>query len=97
MIFRLGPVRLVEHDIKRCRDVEHGVAHNTIPDPNWLPTDLHLEILRHVGNGLSDAAIASRCFISERTVRRRLAEIGRQLQAHSRPMIVAGADERGWL
>jgi two-component system, NarL family, response regulator DesR len=55
------------------------------------------QILRLVAEGSTDAKIAVTVHASERTVRRRLREIGQLIGRSSRAGIVAEAMRRGWL
>jgi DNA-binding NarL/FixJ family response regulator len=60
-------------------------------------TELHLDVLRLLATGATDAAIAAAIHTSERTVRRRLKDIGLLLDRSSRTAIVVEALRRGLL
>lgn len=65
--------------------------------PVATPTPLQLRIVRHIARGATDAAIARRERISERTIRRRLREVMDHAGTRSRAQLVAEAAVRGWL
>lgn len=60
-------------------------------------SDRELEILRLAESGLGTREIASKCFLSEGTVRNYLSEIMSKLEVESRQDAVRMATEKGWL
>jgi LuxR family maltose regulon positive regulatory protein len=60
-------------------------------------TKREVEVLRHLGSGLSNQAIAERLFVSEHTIHRHVANIFTKLSVSSRAAAVAQAARRGLL
>jgi DNA-binding NarL/FixJ family response regulator len=75
---------------------DHGLAASTPKPPDGLTTR-ELEILRMVAKGISNKGIASKLFISERTVKGYLATIFSHLYAGSRTEAVAIGLRKGLL
>lgn len=71
---------------------DRGRAPHTPP-----PTRRELEVLRHVHAGLSNKAIATTLFISERTVHFHVSNLLTKMDASSRTQAAARARELGWL
>ncbi|MDQ4492207.1 response regulator transcription factor [Sinomonas sp. ASV486] len=61
------------------------------------PTRRELEVLRHIGDGLSNKEIAATLVVSERTVHFHVGNLLAKMQANSRTQAVARARELGWL
>jgi hypothetical protein len=62
-----------------------------------VPSELHRQIGAHVVAGATDAAIAASVFVSEATVRRRLAELKEYTRTFSRAGLAAEIVRRGWV
>lgn len=60
-------------------------------------SDFHRQLLMILVTGATDAMIASRLYVSESTVRRRLGEISDMLGQRKRCAIVAEAYRRGYI
>ena len=80
-----GPGGGVEVDSgsKIGHESEAGVARQTDPDPSRL-TPRQLEVLRLIGQGLTDAQIANALFVSRRTVHAHVRAIFRTLDVSRR-------------
>ncbi|MFI7005790.1 LuxR C-terminal-related transcriptional regulator [Streptomyces sp. NPDC050145] len=63
----------------------------------WLPSGRHRELLRMLAGGLTDEAMARKLGLSERTVRRLVAELSERLGAASRFQAGVCAVRSGWL
>ncbi|GAA0268297.1 hypothetical protein GCM10010302_02520 [Streptomyces polychromogenes] len=63
----------------------------------WQPTGRHQELLRLLSAGSTDDVISRRLGVSERTVRRLVAELLEQLGADSRFQAGVNAVRKGWL
>jgi len=77
-------------------------ASRDVPDPLEIPTSLvhelsarEIEVLRLVAEGLTDAQVAERLFLSPRTVGHHLRSIYRKLHVPSRAAAAKAALERG--
>ena len=79
-----------------ARDIPRGPRPTTRSNPAEL-TARELEILQLLGEGLRNATIADRLFLSERTVENHVSAILRKLNAHSRAEAVANARRLGVL
>ncbi|WP_262387203.1 LuxR C-terminal-related transcriptional regulator [Streptomyces sp. TRM49041] len=66
-------------------------------DGGWEPTGRHREVLRMLGGGLTDEAMARKLGISERTVRRLVSDLTERLGAASRFQAGVAAVRLGWL
>ncbi|WP_236652391.1 response regulator transcription factor [Streptacidiphilus neutrinimicus] len=66
-------------------------------DPATGLTDTERELLRLLGQGLTDEAAGQRLGIADRTVRRQMASIMERLGATSRFEAGIKAAQRGWL
>ncbi|MFF5019726.1 LuxR C-terminal-related transcriptional regulator [Streptomyces sp. NPDC001165] len=66
-------------------------------DQGWRPTSRHQELLRLMAAGSTDDAISRKLGVSERTVRRLVAELLAQLGAESRFQAGVNAVRSGWL
>jgi DNA-binding CsgD family transcriptional regulator len=77
-----------------ARDVPRGPRATTRGNPATL-TARELEVLQLLADGLRNAAIAERLFLSERTVENHVSAILRKLGAHSRGEAVADAARLG--
>jgi len=94
-----------ELEVARTREILDSAP--TANDATRLPTgpvsrDAGLtkrecEVLRHLGAGLSNQAIAERLFVSEHTIHRHVANIFTKLSVSSRAAAVAQAARRGLL
>ena len=73
-----------------CRDVPDGPRAQTVANPAGL-TARELEVLSLVSEGLSNAEIADRLVLSERTVAHHVSAILRKLQVPSRARAAAAA------
>ena len=78
------------------RDVASGPRAATLANPAAL-TARELEVLQLLGEGLRNAAIAERLFLSPRTVDHHVSAILRKLQAGSRGEAVAQAARLGFI
>ncbi|MGW1196714.1 LuxR C-terminal-related transcriptional regulator [Streptomyces sp. NPDC002536] len=63
----------------------------------WRPTPRHKELLRMLAAGLTDDTISRKLGVSQRTIRRLVAELLEQLGAESRFQAGVNAIRRGWL
>ena len=79
-----------------ARDIPRGPRPTTRGNPAEL-TPRELEIMQLLGDGLRNATIAERLFLSERTVEKHVSAILRKLGAHSRTEAVANAKRLGVL
>ncbi len=61
----------------------------------WRPSDLDLEILRLLSQGMTTDAIARRVGVSERTVRRRLRAVADEIGVESSIEVVVHAVRTG--
>jgi DNA-binding CsgD family transcriptional regulator len=78
-------VRLKE-EVERLRRVER----QTLPDPRLAElTPREIEVLRLIGEGLTNRDIGERIFISVRTVEWHRARIAAKLDAHTRSALIA--------
>lgn len=66
-------------------------------DSSMLPTVRETDVLRLVADGLSNAEIAARLWITERTVKHHLASLCRKLHARNRAHLIARAYRAGHL
>jgi DNA-binding CsgD family transcriptional regulator len=83
--------RLREHGI---RDLPRGPRAETEHHPARL-TRREAEVLTHIQQGASNAEIATRLYLSEKTVQHHVSAILRKLGAHSRGQAVFEAAQRG--
>ncbi|GHH87597.1 helix-turn-helix transcriptional regulator [Streptomyces capitiformicae] len=67
------------------------------PEGDWHPTGRHRELVRMLGGGLTDEAMARKLGVSERTVRRLVSELTERLGAASRFQAGVCAVRLGWL
>ncbi|RSN23622.1 LuxR family transcriptional regulator [Amycolatopsis sp. WAC 01416] len=77
-----------------------GASTPRTPDPSYAgsgPTRRELDLLTLLMNGYTDESAAARLGISERTVRRMVADLMSRLSARSRFQAGAKAADRGWL
>ena len=65
-------------------------------DTSGVLSDLHRQIGAQIAAGATDAAIAATFFLSEATVRRRLAELKNLTRTSSRAGLAAEIVRRGW-
>ena len=77
-----------------ARNIPRGPRPTTRGNPAEL-TARELEILQLLGEGLRNATIAERLFLSERTVENHVSAILRKLSARSRAEAVADARRLG--
>lgn len=77
---------------------------HTLGQPSWVNPDLaarhgltpmQLEVLIWVARGMTNSAIATRCFITEESVRKRLRKVFRHLDVDCRVAAVVAAYDRG--
>ncbi|MFJ8040349.1 LuxR C-terminal-related transcriptional regulator [Kitasatospora sp. NPDC096147] len=87
--------QLFEHCWSLSADFAPVHAGPAAVDPDL--TERHHEILRMLASGLTDEAMARRLAVSERTVRRLVAEITQRLGADSRFQAGVIATRLGWL
>jgi DNA-binding CsgD family transcriptional regulator/tetratricopeptide (TPR) repeat protein len=83
--------RLRDHGV---RDLPRGPRQQTAQNPAGL-TRREIEVLAHVQQGASNAEIAARLFLSERTVHHHISAILRKLGVGSRGQAVFAAAQRG--
>lgn len=76
------------------RDIPRGARASTRRNPAGL-TDREAEVLRLVGEGLQTAQIASRLFVSPKTVENHISAIMAKLNVHTRAEAVAAAYQLG--
>ncbi len=67
------------------------------PEGDWRPTGRHRELVRMLGGGLTDEAMARKLGVSERTVRRLVSELTERLGTASRFQAGVCAVRLGWL
>ncbi|MFI6372217.1 LuxR C-terminal-related transcriptional regulator [Streptomyces sp. NPDC050546] len=67
------------------------------PEGDWHPTGRHRELVRMLGGGLTDEAMARKLGVSERTVRRLVSELTERLGTASRFQAGVCAVRLGWL
>lgn len=79
----------------QARDLD-GAAERD-PAEGWQPTDLQLEVVRLLGLGNKDEAIARRVDLSLRSVRRIIGQLSQELDAASRFELGVRCVERGLL
>ena len=93
-----APAALVTRRLRSlgAREIPRGPRPSTRRNPGEL-TARELEILRLLGEGLRNATIAERLFLSERTVEKHVSSILRKLGARTRAEAVAEAKRLGLL
>ncbi|MFI5529074.1 LuxR C-terminal-related transcriptional regulator [Kitasatospora sp. NPDC051853] len=87
--------QLFEHCWSLSADFAPTHTGPAAPDPDL--TERHHEILRMLASGLTDESMARRLAVSERTIRRLVAEITQRLGADSRFQAGVIATQLGWL
>jgi DNA-binding NarL/FixJ family response regulator len=107
---RCAPGRIPTCDTRFTRKARSGLgggargAHQTdlqsateSPEGDWHLTGRHRELVRMLGGGLTDEAMARKLGVSERTVRRLVSELTERLGAASRFQAGVCAVRLGWL